>query len=330
MLEIENFEQKFKKIITSPSWRETERLFREAENVFLFGNGGNLAIADHAAIDISRLTDKNAIAPGSGVTATSIIGDKDPESWFETWLKYRLRGLDPSKCMVICLSCSTSGTSSNASVRALNYAIENGISSVLISAQPKTDLDERIVAVSQNVSLYHTSEILSLTLTYQLTHSAGFQCPSVFKKARQRKFEKLGIKSEVKEIFDKHVPPGFENQLRNLAIDFDGVIHNFDKGWHDGTCYGNPIEGSLSAIKSLSKDWNIIIFTAKVRPDRPLVNGKTGQELVEEWLEKHEVLQFISEVTHEKPRAEYYIDDKALEFKMPHNDWDHILSRISK
>ena len=74
---------------------------------------------------------------------------------------------------------------------------------------------------------------------------------------------------------NKEVPPGFEKELKNMAIDFDGVIHNFDKGWYDGTCYGDPLPGSIEAIKKLSKQYNIIIFTAKVKPSRPLVNGKT-------------------------------------------------------
>ena len=48
--------------------------------------------------------------------------------------------------------------------------------------------------------------------------------------------------------------------LRAIIFDFDGVIHTFDKGWHDGTCYGEPIPGALEAIKNLSKEWNIIVF----------------------------------------------------------------------
>ena len=197
MLNIENFETKFETIVQSDEWCLLEAAFKNATNIFLFGNGGNLAIADHAAIDISRLTDKNAISPGSGITATSIIGDKDAETWFERWLEYRLRGLDMSKCLVIGFSCSTSGISSRATVKALEYAVALDIPSALITAQPKTDLSKEIIVVSQDVSLYHTSEILSLALTYQLTHSAGFECPSVFKKARERKFEKLGIESEI-------------------------------------------------------------------------------------------------------------------------------------
>ena len=30
-----------------------------------------------------------------------------------------------------------------------------------------------------------------------------------------------------------------------VAIDFDGVVHGNSKGFHDGTVYDPPIEGSL-------------------------------------------------------------------------------------
>lgn len=109
-------------------------------------------------------------------------------------------------------------------------------------------------------------------------------------------------------------PPGFENELKNVAVDFDGVIHNHDKGYHDGTCYGDPIPGSLEALKELSSKYKVIIFTAKAKPNRPLVNGKTGTELVWEWLEKHNMKQYVTEVTSEKPRAICYIDDNAIHF----------------
>lgn len=117
-------------------------------------------------------------------------------------------------------------------------------------------------------------------------------------------------------------PPGFENEVNNIAIDFDGVIHTFDKGFYDGTCYGEPIPGSIDAIKNLSKKYNIIIFTAKAKPNRPLVNGKTGVELVKEWLDKYGILECVSEVTSEKPRAKLYIDDHGYRFE----NWDDTLN----
>jgi hypothetical protein len=109
-------------------------------------------------------------------------------------------------------------------------------------------------------------------------------------------------------------PPGFINDAYNLAIDFDGVIHNAHSGYFDGTCYGLPVEGSLEAIKELSKTYKIIIFTAKAKPSRPLVDGKTGTELVTDWLRKYDILEYVSEVTSEKPRALLYIDDNAYRF----------------
>lgn len=109
-------------------------------------------------------------------------------------------------------------------------------------------------------------------------------------------------------------PPGKEEGNRTIAIDFDGVIHNDDKGFHDGTVYGEPIPGALESLKNLASHFKLVIFTAKAKKDRPLINGKTGTELVEEWLQKHNVLQHISEVTAEKPRAIIYIDDNAYRF----------------
>ena len=125
---------------------------------------------------------------------------------------------------------------------------------------------------------------------------------------------------------NKDYPPGFEGDLKNIAIDFDGVIHTFDKGFHDGTCYGDPIEGSLEALKEIAKEYNIIIFTAKAKPSRPLVDGKTGTELVQEWLEKHNVMQYVKEITAEKPRSQIYIDDKGYHFQ----DWVSTLDHLRR
>jgi hypothetical protein len=117
-----------------------------------------------------------------------------------------------------------------------------------------------------------------------------------------------------------------QDESRTIAIDFDGVIHSFEYGYHDGTIYGTPIEGSIESLRCLSKKYKIVIFTAKAKPDRPLVNGKTGIELIWEWLEKYNINQYVSEVTSEKPRCICYIDDKAIQF---HN-WKQALKDLEK
>ena len=117
-----------------------------------------------------------------------------------------------------------------------------------------------------------------------------------------------------------------KNENNNqIAIDFDGVIHTNSKGFFDGTVYDKPMEGVKEALEQLSEKYKIIIFTCKVKPDRPLINGKTGKELIETWLSKHGLLHYISEITCEKPRALLYIDDKGYRF----NNWESTLSFLS-
>lgn len=106
----------------------------------------------------------------------------------------------------------------------------------------------------------------------------------------------------------------YQDELANIGIDFDGVIHECTKGFYDGTIYDPPVDGSIEAIKTLSKKYNIIIYTCKAKPDRPLVSGTTGASLVWQWLDKHGISEYVHSVTAEKPRAVAYIDDKAIEF----------------
>ena len=126
-------------------------------------------------------------------------------------------------------------------------------------------------------------------------------------------------------INEYNIKQAHEN-ANQLAIDFDGVIHKNSKGFHDGTVYDEPMPGAVDAIKYLSEYYDIVIFTAKAKKDRPLVNGKTGAELIWEWLEKHDMAQFVSKVTCEKPRARFYIDDKGIRF----TDWNSTLDMLQK
>tara|TARA_B100000287_G_scaffold380388_1_gene384073 strand:+ start:200 stop:580 length:381 start_codon:yes stop_codon:yes gene_type:complete len=123
---------------------------------------------------------------------------------------------------------------------------------------------------------------------------------------------------------DNFIKKVVKNETNTLAIDFDGVIHDHNLGFHDGTCYGEPIKGAIDAIKLLSKKYIIIIFTCKANPDRPLIEGKTGTELVWGWLKKHNIDKYIKDVTYNKPNALFYIDDKAISF----NNWDNTLNHV--
>jgi len=123
------------------------------------------------------------------------------------------------------------------------------------------------------------------------------------------------------EVYNQEVPPGFEEDLKNIAVDFDGVIHGFDKGYHDGTCYGEPLPGAFLALRTLAQDYNVIVFSARAREDRPLVEGQTGIQQIWDWLHKYKMNSYVYAVTATKPRARCYIDDKAIRFE----NWDDVL-----
>ena len=106
----------------------------------------------------------------------------------------------------------------------------------------------------------------------------------------------------------------FPDETFQVGIDFDGVIHKCSKGFYDGTVYDPPIDGAKEALKTLSEKYVIVVYSAKARSDRPLVNGKTGVELIWDWLRAHEMDTYVKEVTAEKPRAVFYVDDKAVRF----------------
>ena len=179
---IPDIDKTFDKIINTQSWKKLESLFIEASRVSIFGNGGNLAVADHAAIDISRLTDKLGLCPGSGILASSLINDKGHDAWLKKWVEITSRGLSAEimrKSLFIGIS--SSGKSENV-VSALNFAKELGASSYLITASDlKTEQEINFDYCDLELSEYHSAEVITLLLTYQLTHSAGFECPSIQK-----------------------------------------------------------------------------------------------------------------------------------------------------
>jgi hypothetical protein len=112
----------------------------------------------------------------------------------------------------------------------------------------------------------------------------------------------------------------FPDETYQVGIDFDGVIHANSKGFYDGTVYDDPIPGARIALEELSKKFVIVVYSAKARQDRMLIDGKTGVELIWDWLKAHDMDSFVKEVTAEKPRAVFYIDDKAIRFNGSWND----------
>lgn len=176
----ENFSQQFSAVLGTREWSQLQTDFNASSRILLVGNGGNLAVCDHGAIDIARLTNKSATAPGSGILASSLINDASHDLWVKNWLEISLRGLDlPLINKSLMIGVSSSGFSKNICL-ALDHAKQVGCKTALITATaPKISGTYNTVLL--NVDEYHSSEVLTLALIYELIHSAGFVCPSISK-----------------------------------------------------------------------------------------------------------------------------------------------------
>jgi hypothetical protein len=114
-----------------------------------------------------------------------------------------------------------------------------------------------------------------------------------------------------------------------LAVDFDGVIHRYSKGWHTKDIYDPPMDGAFDALEELFQHYNIFIFTA--RPSDTVVAwcneqcGKLGIDLKFELIGP-EVWEWNSDkivgVTNRKLPALAYIDDRAVRF----TNWQDMLA----
>jgi len=319
MLNFENIGERFVQVVHTPEWDDLQRKYNECGDIYVLGHGGNMAVADHAAIDMTRLSNgtKNAICPSSGVVATSLINDTNFEQWLVNWLICRTstRTKNQMKKSLV-LGVSSSGNSTDI-LKALQWASANGMQVAIITSKDIPVEIDNLTKVVLGANYYHTAEVLTLLLTYQLTHGSGKVCPAIGENSPET-LKRMNWKGgKIREH-------SYPDETINVGIDFDGVIHRNSKGYYDGTIYDDPVLGTTDALKKLSSKYTVIVYSAKARADRGLVDGKTGIELIWEWLQKHDLAQYVSKVTAEKPRARFYVDDKAIRFI----DWESTFEKI--
>tara|TARA_B100000945_G_scaffold202103_1_gene162481 strand:+ start:128 stop:721 length:594 start_codon:yes stop_codon:yes gene_type:complete len=177
-LEIKGFEDKFINTLKTKEWQKLQEDFINSQRIMIVGNGGNLAVADHAAIDVARLTNKSAFAPGSGILASSLIHETSHDEWVKNWVAISMRGIKEelfSETLIIGIS--SSGISKNIK-KALDFAKDQNIKTALITGKSPSE-KIRSNTVVLDVNEYHTGEVLTLMFFYQLIHGAGFNCPNI-------------------------------------------------------------------------------------------------------------------------------------------------------
>jgi hypothetical protein len=48
-----------------------------------------------------------------------------------------------------------------------------------------------------------------------------------------------------------------------LAVDFDGVIHAYTRGWYDGSIYDPPLPGAIQSLHDLMGYDAVFVFTSR-------------------------------------------------------------------
>ena len=86
LCDFENIEAKISKVINTNSWNSLIKKFKSAEHIYILGNGGNWAVATHAAVDLARLTNKKVFSLDSTAYVTSIANDAGYQNVFSKWL----------------------------------------------------------------------------------------------------------------------------------------------------------------------------------------------------------------------------------------------------
>ena len=106
------------------------------------------------------------------------------------------------------------------------------------------------------------------------------------------------------------------DKRKTLAVDFDGVIHKYSKGFQGlDNAYDPPMDGAREVLQRL-KDKGYVL---KIMSSRPAL-------VIEEWLEKYEMSDLFDTVSNSKFAATIYLDDRGFHF----TNWENVEKRLAK
>ena len=150
---------------SNSTFQEFVENFRSASTVGYVAHGGNLAIADHAAIDATRHTEKMCYAPGSGIVTTSLFNEYN-HLWQREWI---------AKTNLDCYLIITCTGTSDSIHQAVDWLQLSNKSYCVITARSQ-DWNNEVVL---NLNTYHEFECAALASTYILLQQAGYECPQI-------------------------------------------------------------------------------------------------------------------------------------------------------
>lgn len=116
-----------------------------------------------------------------------------------------------------------------------------------------------------------------------------------------------------------------------LCIDFDGVIHSYERGWKDGEIYGTVVTGFFEWAVKARDHFELVIYSSRSKSAEGLAAMKDwlGMQLTA-WKSAPNIRDIASppylddfKFTHEKPPAFLTIDDRALTFNGRWGDYGY-------
>jgi hypothetical protein len=120
--------------------------------------------------------------------------------------------------------------------------------------------------------------------------------------------------------------------MKTIAVDFDGVIHAYSRGWQDGTIYDPPLPGSLDGLRALMQTYAVFIHTTRDAATVASWLADHGFDtVVDVEGPKHPKREFWNDtgcllVTDRKLPAVAYLDDRAVRF----TDWDQAMADLDR
>lgn len=113
-----------------------------------------------------------------------------------------------------------------------------------------------------------------------------------------------------------------------LAVDFDGVIHRYSKGWNGGSVYDPPMPGAVESLRALLDQDAVFVFTARNvdQVQRALAGwGLPAQADLMTGRRKFWNKRGVLLVTNLKYAAKAYVDDRAIRF----TSWDQTMAALA-
>jgi hypothetical protein len=113
-----------------------------------------------------------------------------------------------------------------------------------------------------------------------------------------------------------------------VAVDFDGVIHDYKLGWQDGSVYGEFVPGTVLALSWLMQRYAVFVHTTrKPRQAARWIEQRSGYGI--ECTTRVPRSGFWNQtgyllVTRRKLPAVAYIDDRGIRFR----SWDQALADL--